>query len=78
MNKAELVSHAAAVTSSAKAAAGRMAGAVFPTIADAPSWDDPEAIARFGKFTVRGRGALQGRNPRHREPVAVPTSSERD
>ena len=44
MNKAELVTHAATETSSAKAAAGRMVGAVFSAIADAPPRDDPVAV----------------------------------
>ena len=72
MNKAELVSHVAAETSTTKPAAERMVGAVFSAIADALARDEPVAIAGFGKFAVRGRTARQGRNPRTGEPVAVP------
>ena len=41
MNKAELVSHVAAETSTITAAAERMIGAVFSTIADALARDAP-------------------------------------
>ena len=74
MTKAELVSHVAAETSTAKAAAERMVGAVFSAIADALARDEPVAIAGFGKFAVRSRAAGQGRNPRTGEPIAVPAS----
>ena len=74
MNKAELVSHIAAETSTTRAAAERMVGAVFSTIAGALARDQPVAIAGFGKFALRGRPARQGRNPRIGEPVAVPES----
>ena len=74
MNKAELVSHVAAETSTTRAAAERMVGAVFAAIADALARDETVAIAGFGKFAVRGRAARQGRNPQTGEPVAVPAS----
>lgn len=74
MNKARLVSHLAAEPSTTGDAAERMAGAMLSAIADALARDEPEAIARFGKFAVRGRAAHQGSNPRAGEPVAVPAS----
>ena len=74
MNKAEFVSHVATETSTIKAAAEWMVGAVFSAIADPPARDQPVAIAGFGKLAVRGRAARQGRNPRTGEPVAVPMS----
>ena len=74
MTKAELVSHVAAETSTISAAAERVVGAVFDAIADALARDEPVAIARFGKFAVRGRASRQGRNPRTGEPVSVPAS----
>ena len=52
MNKAELVSHVAAETSTTRAAAGRMVGAVFSAIADAPARAEPVAIAGSGKSAV--------------------------
>ena len=73
MNKAELVSRVDAETSTTRAAAERMAGAVFSAIADALARDEPVAIAEFKKFTVRGRAERERRNPRTGEPVAVPT-----
>ena len=74
MNKAELVSHVAAETSTIRAAAERMVRAVFSAIADALARDEPVAIPGFGKFAVRSRAARQGRNPRTGEPVAVSAS----
>ena len=73
-NKADLVSHVAAETSTTKAAAGQMAGAVFSAIADALTRNESVAIAGFGKFAVRSRVARQGGNPQTGEPVAVPAS----
>ena len=67
MNKAELVSHVAAETSTTRAAAERMVGAVLSAIAD--------ALARRGDRHHRGlrhvldsraAPARAGRNPRHR------------
>ena len=74
MNKADLVSPVAAETSTTKAAAERMVGAVFAAIADALARDQPVAIAGFGKFAVRAHAARDGRNPRTGEPVADPAS----
>ena len=72
MNKAELVPHLAAETSTTSAAADRLVGAVFSAIADALARDQAVAIAGFGKFAERSRAARQGRNPQTGEPVAVP------
>ena len=74
MNKAELVSHVAAETSTTRAASGPMVGAVFSSITDAPARDEPQAIAEFGKFAFRGRATRQRRYPRTGEPIAVPAS----
>ena len=71
MTKTELVSHVAAETSTAKAAAERMVGAVFSAIADALARDEPVAIAEFGKFAVPNPAARLGHNTRTGEPVAV-------
>ena len=64
MNKAEILSYVAAETSTTRAAAERMVGAVLSAIVDALSRDEPVAIAGFGKFALRSRAARQGRNPR--------------
>ena len=74
MNKAELVSHVAAETSTTMAAADRVLDAVLSAIADALARDEPVAIAGFGTFTVRGRAARQRRNPQTGQPVALPAS----
>ena len=49
MTKAELVSHVAAETSTTRAAAEQMVGAVFAAIAEALARDETVAIAGFGK-----------------------------
>ena len=64
MTKAELVPDIAAETSTTRAAAERMVGAVFSAIADTIAQDEPVAIAGFGKFAGRGCAARRGRNPR--------------
>ena len=78
MNKAELVSHVAAETTTSetttRAAAERMVGAVLTAIVDALARDEPVAIAGFGRLALRVRAARQGRDPPTGEPVAVPTS----
>ena len=74
MNKAELVSHVAAETSTTRATAERLVGAVSSSIGDALARDEEVAIARIGKFAVRSRAARQGRAPQTGEPVAVPAS----
>ena len=74
MNKAELVSHVAAETSTTTAAAERMVGAVFSAIADALAGDEPVAIAGFGTFSTRDRPAREGRNPRTGETIAIAAS----
>jgi len=74
MNRVELVSHVAAETSTTKAAAERMVGAVFSAVGDALARQEPVAIARIGKSAVRSHPARQGRIPRTGEPVAVPAS----
>ena len=52
MNKNELVSHVAAETSTTRATAERMVGAVFSAIGDALARDEPVAIVGFGKFVM--------------------------
>ena len=74
MNKAELVTHVAAETSSTKAAAERMVGAVFSTIADALAAGEHVTLAGFGTLSTRDRPAREGRNPRTGETIAIAAS----
>ena len=74
MDKARLVSHVAAETSTIRAAAERMVGAVSSAVADLPAREEPVATAGFGKFAVRCPTVRQERNPRTGEPVTVPPS----
>lgn len=53
MNKADLLLHVAAETSTTRAAADRMAGAAFSAITDALACDESVAIAGLGQFAVQ-------------------------
>ena len=64
MKKTDLVAHLAAETSMSKAAAAGAVDAVFAGIGDALARGESVAIAGFGSFSVKSRGARQGRNPR--------------
>lgn len=77
MNKAGLVSHVAAELSVIRTTAERVVGAVFTAIGDALARGEPAAIAGLGKFATGSRAARQGRNPRTREPVAIPIAASR-
>ena len=74
MNKAELVSHVAAETSTTRAAAERMVGTVFSAIADALAGGETVAIAGFGTFSTRSRAARAGRNPATGASITIAAS----
>ena len=74
MKKSDLSSHVANQTSLSKAQASGVVDAVFSAIADALARDESVAIAGFGTFSTRTRGARQGRNPRTGETIAIAAS----
>ncbi len=74
MNKTELTEAVANSTDLSKAAAGRTVDAVIDAITSALKDGDQVAIAGFGTFLVRERGARTGRNPRTGEPMEIKAS----
>ncbi len=74
MNKTELTEAVAAAADLSKASAGRTVDAVIEAITGALKGGDQVAIAGFGTFLVRERGARTGRNPRTGEPMEIKAS----
>ena len=74
MNKTELTEAIASEADLSKASAGRVLDAVIDAISGALSKGDQVAIAGFGTFLVRERGARTGRNPRTGEPMEIKAS----
>lgn len=74
MNKTELTEAIASEADLSKASAGRVLDAVIEAISGALSKGDQVAIAGFGTFLVRERGARTGRNPRTGEPMEIKAS----
>ena len=48
--------------------------AVFQIITESLKKDEPVAIPGFGKFTVRKRKAMKGRNPSTGDPIDIPNT----
>jgi len=71
MNKTELTEAVAEAADLSKASAGRTVDAVIAAITGALKSGDQVAIAGFGTFLVRARGARTGRNPRTGEPMEI-------
>ena len=57
-----------------RAAADRLVGAVFSTIADALADGETVTIAGFGTLSTKDRPAREGRNPRTGETIAIAAS----
>lgn len=74
MTRAKLISHVAAETSTTKAAAERIVGAMFSALADALARDDTVAISGFGKSAVRGSARVRDAIP---DPASRPASRRR-
>lgn len=74
MNKTELTETVAAAADLSKASAGRTVDAVIEAILNSLKSGDQVAIAGFGTFLVRERGARIGRNPRTGEPMEIKAS----
>ena len=63
MNKGELTKAVADATGMSQADSGRAVDAVFDSIAGAVKSREQVAIAGFGTFLAKTRGAREGRNP---------------
>ena len=75
MTKSELSTQVAAQASLTKASADAAVNAVFAAITDALANGETVTLTGFGTFSVRTRGARQGRNPRTGESIAIAASN---
>ncbi len=71
MNKGELTKAVAEATDMSQAEAGRAVDAVFDTVSDAVKGRQSVAIAGFGTFVAKTRGAREGRNPATGEKIQI-------
>ncbi len=71
MNKGELTKSVAEATNMSQAEAGRAVDAVFDAISGAVKSRDSVAIAGFGTFVAKTRGAREGRNPATGEKIQI-------
>ena len=74
MNKAELIDAVTTQAGLQKADATRAVDAVFDAITTALKAGDSVALVGFGTFTVKGRAARSGRNPRTGETIEIGAS----
>ncbi|MEL7130327.1 MAG: HU family DNA-binding protein [Pseudomonadota bacterium] len=71
MNKGDLTKAVATAAGISNADAGSAVDAVFDTIAGAVKKRDQVAIAGFGTFVAKTRGAREGRNPATGEKIQI-------
>ncbi|MCW3835534.1 HU family DNA-binding protein [Sphingomonas canadensis] len=76
MNKQELISQVAETSGLGKGDATRAVEAVFEAIQTALKKGDEVRLVGFGTFSVSKRKASMGRNPRTREPMPIPATSQ--
>ncbi len=74
MNKSDLVIQVANHTALPKNTAEVAVNTIFNALTSALAEGDTIAIAGFGTFTVKQRGARTGRNPRTGEEIAIAAS----
>ena len=74
MNKSDLVSKVADLTSLSKIDADKAVDATFAAIADALKAGEDVRLVGFGSFSVASRPARDGKNPRTGETIAIPAS----
>lgn len=71
MNKGELTKAVAEAANMTQAEAGRAVDAVFDAIAGAVKKRHQVAIAGFGTFVAKTRGAREGRNPATGDKIKI-------
>ena len=71
MNKGELTKSVADSVGMSQAEAGRAVDAVFESISGAVKKREQVAIAGFGTFVAKTRGAREGRNPATGETIQI-------
>ncbi|MEM7661633.1 MAG: HU family DNA-binding protein [Pseudomonadota bacterium] len=72
MNKGDLTKAVAAAADLSNSDAGAAVDAVFDAIAASVKKRDKVAIAGFGTFEAKTRGAREGRNPATGEKIQIP------
>ena len=76
MNKIELIAAVAEKTGMTKKDAERVINATFETVTASLAKGDKVAISGFGNFEVKAREARVGRNPRTKEAIQIPASTQ--
>lgn len=76
MNKNELAESVATSLAFSKSDAAKAVDAVFSSISGSLSAGEEVRIAGFGSFTVVGRKATTGRNPRTGEQIQIAASRQ--
>ena len=74
MNKTELISQVAEMTSLSKKDAAKAVDAVFDAITEALKKGEKVQLIGFGNFEVRERSARKGRNPQTGEEINIAAS----
>jgi DNA-binding protein HU-beta len=76
MNKNELIGAVAESSGLSRSDATKAVEGVFDAITSTLSKGDEVRLVGFGTFSVSKRKASVGRNPRTREPMKIPASSQ--
>ena len=76
MNKVELVAMVAEKTDMTKKDAEKAVSAVLDSVVEAVSNGDKVQIVGFGTFETRFRNERKGRNPRTKEEITIPASTQ--
>ena len=76
MTKTELIAAVAEKTGLTKKDADRVVAATFETIAQALANGDKVQISGFGIFDTKKREARTGLNPRTKETIQIPASTQ--
>jgi DNA-binding protein HU-beta len=76
MNKNELIGAVAESSGLSRSDATKAVEGVFEAITGTLSKGDEVRLVGFGTFSVSKRKASIGRNPRTREPMKIPASSQ--
>jgi Bacterial nucleoid DNA-binding protein len=75
MNKTELIEVVAESTDLSKAAAAKAVDAILEAVIEALRKGEQVVLVGFGTFSVRGRAARTGRNPRTGNQIEIPASN---
>ena len=74
MNKADIIEHIALSADISKASAARALDAALHAITTGLANKDSVTLVGFGTFTVAGRAARTGKNPRTGEEISIAAS----